>query len=230
MNKNYFKQSNPYKNRGSHPAFALILVLLFTAIILILITLISTSLVSGIKLNRQSQNTYEAYNMARDAITDAVTTLRQPTVTTQYLTPLSGVNCRTTDGTGVYYTRKGTASLITKTLSTAVVDYGPNGKFYAYKLCADASNKYIEGRGYSGGQQIILKASVNLKGYYTEDYTYDVIDAGVTTSKTEKCGTDPAFSKQCSDLLASHPDANPVTSTKKFTHDKDLIHIYQVGP
>lgn len=204
--------------------FALILVLLFTAIILILITLISTSLVGGIKLNRQSQNTYEAYNMARDAITDAVTVLRNPynlaTNTTggdkHKILPTAATSCDLLNG-DYYFSVEGSNNHPVQSLTSSLPGvFASSGKYYAYQLCADGSNNYIEGRGYSGGQQIVLKAKITLKDIYTTTYTYP-------DNSTTQCGTASPLSP-CGSIPTG------ATPSTVYNHANDLIHIYQVGP
>jgi len=162
-----------------HKGFGLILVLIFTAIALAVVSSISLAMVSDIRLNRQSKNSATAYSMARSAIGDAIFALKlsnkeKPIVPTdsgptQSCKPSSGDYNYSIDG--VSYSKKTLSDLSSMSA----------GNYYAYQLCVDGANDYILGIGYAGGQKITLKAQIihndtsvtDLSGVTTWDHTKD---------------------------------------------------------
>lgn len=162
-----------------HKGFGLILVLIFTAVALAVVSSISLAMVSDIRLNRQSRNSATAYSMARSAIGDAIFALKlsdkeKPIEPTE--TGLKN-SCDIKDGDynyssdGVSYSKKKLSELSGMSV----------GNYYAYQLCVDGTNDYILGIGYAGGQKITLKAQIthddssltDLSGVTTWDHTKD---------------------------------------------------------
>lgn len=233
-----------YKLQTSQ-GFALILVLLFTAIVLMVIGSIASSLASGANLNRQSKNASESYNLARAAVGDGLNQLKS----SQEKNPSFPTDACTAKFKIYYYSSSDYIYDPTSITDIATwIGNHPTAKdsgFYAVSMCtsgSDANKDTIIGKGFFGGQQIALKAKITLKnlsgrndGIYTCTKTsHDptgtdlLTGAPIYTDSTITCGTASGLQ-----LCSSYPHLtdDAITNTNcVWDHTQDLIHIYQVGP
>ncbi|MEI6040259.1 MAG: hypothetical protein WCP93_02820 [Candidatus Berkelbacteria bacterium] len=154
----------------THKGFALILVLLFTAISLMVVSAIALSLVADSRANKASISMAEAYNMARSGMNDGYTQfiaqvtndfngssiVDQATFSPKYKLPdlacsgdeyfFSGF-----DSSGSSYT--GTIANFKSSYPAAL-----NDGFYAVQVCSrDLTGDYIKSIGGFGGKQVVLK-------------------------------------------------------------------------
>jgi len=207
------------KNR-LQKGFALVLVLLFTAITLVVVTSIATALVSNIKLINRSKITVETYNLARGSIEAALGQLRVSTA--QYPTWPVVPDCNA-QKYYVYYYQSGAYVMdsISVNLSTLVSTWvgshptARNDGFYAVRLCPVSNilngDDLITGIGFFKGQKLTFAAKVFHQDTYLCDHS---------SGTTDKCGTGFGAAHSCLPTDAG-------VSNCLWNHTKDKVKIYQ---
>lgn len=250
MHKTYFKQLNLRKSKH-RSAFALVFVLLFATIALMVGTSIVVALISGMKLNRQSQQGTEAYYLARGGVDAAVNALRS-SVDKNPVWPSSGCSSKFTiyynNGSGYDYleasgtvTEKALDGVVAWSNDSANAAAKKNG-FFAARMCE--TGEEIESIGFFQGRKITLKAILKLKNidsrndgiYICDKISHDPTGTDPITGDTtytdtpKRCGTAENL-HLCSDdtNLPNLTDRNVTNTDCDWDHTGDLIKIYQTG-
>ncbi len=226
-------QVYPERTRGG---FALIFVLLFATIALMVGTSIVVALISGMKLNRQTQQGAEAYLMARGGIDAAANELRSNSKDSK---PVWPTDCSKFN---IYYRKDNTDYTLSSTKLTLsqITDgtftdsavarkYG----FYAARMCFDT--KVIESIGFFQGRKITLKAVIKKNPAETPilyHYKYPVpgdplADPPVADSEKEGYCTPNTYAG--APVCTADQTAVQIDADTKYDHTKELIKIYQTG-
>lgn len=208
--------------------FALILVLLFTAITLTILTGIASALASNVKLNRQAKNAYETHSLARGAIDAGISLLRSSTTKTYSLPTPTEPDCSSFKYKVFYKqpvgsTNAGSYAFDETTIKLDSINSFIAGQlqvgndmrkdgFYMVRLCPVGTVDTVIGIGFLQGQKFTLEGKV------THDDTYICTYNNPLFPLITECGTGAAFA--CSDTA-------PYVSDCKYNHKKDKIKIYQ---
>jgi len=205
MQNSNLKMQNENVKFKKKPGYALVYTLLF--IVLLLITVITTWVIgmADIRMQRRSEYSTEAYQLAKAAIDDGWIRYKNEIGTTN---PLPSVTipssaCSTPSvvvrvNPNVTPATSPTASLSPPPLPSATFE----GR-YDYRICTTAGTTTIEGIGYYRGNKITLKATVN------HDHDQEYCDGAIGSTLSE-CQTNGG--------------------TWKINHDGDYLTIFQTGP
>lgn len=213
MRINKIKKNSSRTNRKG---FALILVLLFTAISLMVVSTIALSLVNDARLSRQSKVLNQTYGLARTAIGESWNKYQDKlTVSTtadgdkNYITPTNGCI-----STYKYVDPE------TRTESTTLPSSNQRYKgWYGYRVCG--SGNYIMGIGYYHGNQLTLRAKITHDDSYTVSYNTPSVD--INSAIISVPGT-------CSSVAGD--DCWPSNATNfdfAWDHSKDKLKIFQTN-
>ena len=226
--------------------FALILVLLFTAISLMVVSTVALALVSGAKLNRQSKIISKAYILAKGGIDAGYIELVKSDKESPSWPDISA--CTTNKKYNIYYFDGGEyvyypsdeLGINLAAISLWITPDRRNDGFFAARLCFD--DDIIKAIGYIDGQKLTLQAYIEPKSPQPVLYHYSIPQPDIcpVPPAVGPCVPQPPIDGMCIkngySLAPGTPDCDTVAGFNmsyvdpdqtKYDHTQDKIKIFQ---